>query len=56
MIGLPRVVYVVIKGVSIESGEPQEEKIDGWVGGWFVVAILYEFYVNVKTLTLTTVV
>jgi hypothetical protein len=29
MIGLPRVVYVVIKGVSIESGEPQEEKIDG---------------------------
>jgi hypothetical protein len=29
MIGLPKVVYVLIKGVSIESGEPQEEKIKG---------------------------
>lgn len=28
MIGLPKVVYVIIKGISIETGEPQEEKID----------------------------
>mmetsp|Transcript_20388 Transcript_20388/g.49989 ORF Transcript_20388/g.49989 Transcript_20388/m.49989 type:complete len:173 (-) Transcript_20388:286-804(-) len=29
MIGLPKVVYVLVNGVSIESGEEQQERIEG---------------------------
>lgn len=29
MIGLPKVVYVLVKGVSVKSGEEQEERIEG---------------------------
>ena len=29
MIGLPKVVYVLVKGVSIASGKEQEERIEG---------------------------
>ena len=27
--GLPRVMYVLVKGVTVDGGEPQEEKING---------------------------